>query len=137
MYQLPPSMHKDLDRLKAFLKVLPEKLIAVFEFRHESWFSQDTYKLLGDFNAGFCIHDLMDVPRIITSDVIYLRFHGTTGRYQGNYSKSALQGWAKWIKDHIKSKKAVYAYFNNDNHAYAVYNAKTLKEQSRRHRPAK
>jgi uncharacterized protein YecE (DUF72 family) len=137
LYQLPPSMHKDLDRLKAFLKVLPKKLVAVFEFRHESWFSEDAYELLKEFNAGFCIHDFVDVPRIVTSDVIYLRFHGATGRYQGNYSKSALQDWAKWINDHIKGKKAVYAYFNNDAHAYAVCNAKTLKEQSRRHRPAK
>ena len=139
LYQLPPSMHKDLDRLKAFLKVLPKKLIAVFEFRHESWFSEDSYELLKEFNAGFCIHDMpgMKVPRIVTSDVIYVRFHGATGRYQGNYSKSALQGWAKWIKDHIKGKKAIHAYFNNDSYAYAVCNAKTLKEQFRKHHPTK
>jgi uncharacterized protein YecE (DUF72 family) len=129
LYQLPPGMHKDLDRLGAFLKLLPRKPAAVFEFRHESWFSDDTYKLLGDFNAAFCIHDLMDVPRIITSDIIYLRFHGTTGRYQGNYSKPALRGWASWAKDNIKNKKGFFAYFNNDYSAYAVHNAKTLREQ--------
>jgi uncharacterized protein YecE (DUF72 family) len=137
LYQLPPSMHKDLDRLKAFLKVLPKKLIAVFEFRHESWFSEDAYELLKEFNAGFCIHDFVDVPRIITSDVIYLRFHGTTGRYQGSYSKSALRGWANWVKDNIKGKKAFFAYFNNDYNAYAVHNAKTLKEQFRKCHPTK
>jgi uncharacterized protein YecE (DUF72 family) len=137
LYQLPPSFHKDLDRLRSFLKVLrsvakamerrrPKKQIAVFEFRHESWFSDDSYELMREFNAGFCIHDLMDVPRIVTSDVIYLRFHGTTGRYQGNYSKAALQDWAKWIKDNLKGKKAVFAYFNNDYNAYAVNNAKQL-----------
>ncbi len=131
LYQLPPSMHKDLDRLRSFLKVLPKKQIAVFEFRHESWFSQDSYELLKEFNAGFCIHDMagMEVPRVITCDIIYIRFHGPTGRYQGNYSKSALQDWAKWIKDNLKGKKAVFAYFNNDIHAYAIYNGKTLKEQ--------
>ena len=68
-------------------------------------------------------------PRVVTGDVIYIRFHGSTGRYQGNYSKTALQGWAKWIKDNLKGKKAVYAYFNNDIDANAVRNAKTLKEQ--------
>jgi uncharacterized protein YecE (DUF72 family) len=140
LYQLPPSMHKDLDRLRGFLKILPKKPASVFEFRHESWFSDDTYELLGDFNAGFCIHDLIDVPRIVTSDVIYLRFHGTTGRYQGNYSKPALRNWADWAKYNIKSrkgcltagKKAFFAYFNNDYNAYAVYNAKMLKEQFRK-----
>lgn len=133
LYQLPPSFHKDLDRLQRFLKVLPKKQIAVFEFRHESWFSKDAYQLLREFNAGFCIHDMpgMEVPQIVTSNVIYVRFHGPTGRYQGNYSKSALQGWANWIKDNLKNKKAIFAYFNNDYNAYAVYNAKQLKEQFR------
>jgi len=131
LYQLPPNFHKDLDRLGTFMKYLPKKIIAVFEFRHESWFSEDTYKLLSGFNAAFCIHDLVGIstPRVITGDIIYIRFHGPTGKYQGNYSKSALQNWAKWIKDHIKGKKVVYAYFNNDIHAYAVNNAKQLKEQ--------
>lgn len=103
---------------------------AIFEFRHESWFSQDTYDLLKEFNAAFCIHDLVSIPtpRVITSDIIYIRFHGPTGKYAGNYSKSALQNWAKWIKDNLKGKKALYAYFNNDYNAYAIKNAKTLKE---------
>jgi uncharacterized protein YecE (DUF72 family) len=131
LYQLPPSFHKDLDRLKDFLLALLKKRVAVFEFRHESWFSQDTYDLLKEFNAAFCIHDLVSIPtpRVITSDIIYVRFHGPTGKYEGNYSKSSLQSWAKWIKDNFKGKKAVYAYFNNDYNAYAVKNAKTLKEQ--------
>jgi len=129
LYQLPPNMHKDLDRLRNFLEVLPKNRIAVFEFRHQSWFSEDTYNLLSEFNAAFCIHDMMNVPRIITCNVIYLRFHGTTGRYAGNYSKSTLQSWANWAKDNIKGKKAFFAYFNNDANAYAIKNAKTLKQQ--------
>ena len=131
LYQLPPNFHKDLDRLGTFIEHLPKKIIAVFEFRHDSWFCEDTYKLLKRFNVGFCIHDLAGIPtpRVITSDIIYIRFHGPTGKYAGNYSKSALQNWAKWITEHIKKAHALYAYFNNDAHAYAVRNAKTLKEQ--------
>lgn len=128
LYQLPPNMHKDLDRLEVFLKVLPKKPASVFEFRHESWFSKDTYVLLKKFNAGFCIHDLTDVPRIVTSDIIYLRFHGTTGKYQGSYSKPNLRNWANWAKDYIKGKKAFFACFNNDYNACAIRNAKTLKQ---------
>ena len=133
LYQLPPSLHKDLDLLESFLKCLPKRRLSVFEFRHKSWFSDDTYELLNKFNVGFCTHDMpgIEVPRVVTADIIYVRFHGPTGRYQGDYSKSALQSWAQWITDHVKGKKAVFAYFNNDIHAYAVYNAKTLKQQFR------
>jgi uncharacterized protein YecE (DUF72 family) len=130
LYQLPPSMHKDLDRLETFIKLLPKKQPAVFEFRHESWFSDDTYQLLNKFNIGFCTHDLpgRPSPRVITGDLIYLRFHGTTGRYAGNYSKPLLKNWSDWIKDNRKGVRTVYAYFNNDYNAYAVSNAKTFKE---------
>jgi len=130
LYQLPPSLHKDLDLLEAFLKLLPKKQLGVFEFRHKSWFSEDSYKLLRDFNAGFCIHDMPGIvsPRVVTSDIIYIRFHGPTGRYQGNYSKSDLQNWAKWIKENSREVCGVYAYFNNDIDANAIRNAKTLKE---------
>ena len=139
LYQLPPNFHKNLDRLGNFIKFLPEDQTAVFEFRHESWFSEDTYKLLSKFNAGFCIHDMpgMKVPRVVTADIIYIRFHGPTGKYQGNYSKAALQNWAKWLKEHTKQAHSIYAYFNNDIHAYAIRNAKILKEQSRKHYPTK
>jgi len=118
-------------RLKRPAKRNKDLTKAVFEFRHESWFCEDTYNLLKKFNAAFCIHDLVGIPtpRVITSDIIYIRFHGPTGKYAGNYSKSALQNWAKWIKDNLQHKKAVYAYFNNDYHAYAINNAKILREQ--------
>ena len=131
LYQLPPSMHKDLDLLASFTKLLAKNLPAVFEFRHKSWFSEDTFELLKKFNAGFCIHDMpgMKVPREVTADIIYIRFHGPTGKYAGNYSKSALQSWAKWITEHAEAVHSVYAYFNNDIDANAVRNAKTLKQQ--------
>jgi len=158
LYQLPPGFHKDLERLRDFLQVLRSVILngamrseeslsrrpdsssaagglimteSVFEFRHESWFSQDTYDLLNEFGVGFCIHDLVGVPtpRVITGHVIYVRFHGTIGRYDGNYSKSALKNWAEWIKEHISQVHGIYAYFNNDANAYAISNAKTLKEQ--------
>ena len=131
LYQLPPSFHKDLDRLEGFVRLLPKKLTAIFEFRHESWFSEDTYKLLDKFGAGFCSHDMpgIESPRVITGKVIYIRFHGPTGRYQGNYTKPMLEDWARWIKENIKQVRSVYAYFNNDIDANAIRNAKMLKEQ--------
>ncbi|MCJ7559466.1 DUF72 domain-containing protein [Candidatus Bathyarchaeota archaeon] len=56
-----------------------------------------------------------------------IRFHGTTGRYSGNYTDKMLADWANWLKKQTKNAHAIYAYFNND--AHAINNAKTLKEQ--------
>lgn len=128
LFQLPPSFHKDIDRLKEFIGFLPDTVHSVFEFRHKSWFSQDTYKLLKKHNISFCVHDMpgLKTPLIATGDTIYIRFHGSSGRYEGNYSEKMLKNWAKWINDHKKNIRKVYAFFNNDYNAYAVYNAKTL-----------
>jgi uncharacterized protein YecE (DUF72 family) len=131
LYQLPPTMHKDLDLLQAFIKLLGKKPRAVFEFRHKSWYSDDTFELLGKLGVGFCIHDMpgKESPRAVTADIIYIRFHGTTGRYAGNYPKSALQDWAAWLEEQAKKARAIYAYFNNDIGGHAIKNAKQLKEQ--------
>ena len=53
LYQLPPSLHKDLDLLASFVKLLPKRKIAVFEFRHQSWYENDTFELLEKLGVGF------------------------------------------------------------------------------------
>jgi uncharacterized protein YecE (DUF72 family) len=68
-------------------------------------------------------------PRSIVSDIIYIRFHGSTGKYSGSYSKSALQNWAKWLKEYKHEALGIYVYFNNDIHGHAIKNAKQLKQQ--------
>jgi uncharacterized protein YecE (DUF72 family) len=129
LFQLPPGFHKDLDRLEGFLKLLPGKKQSVFEFRHKSWYSDDAFELLKKYNTAFCIHDMerMETPRVVTADFIYVRFHGIGGRYSGNYPDSILKDWTGWLKEYLGKVRSVYAYFNNDTSAYAVYNAKTLK----------
>ena len=131
LYQLPPSLHKDLERLETFIRLLPKKPAAVFEFRHQSWYGDDTFELLNKLGVGFCVHDLSgnESPRVVTGDIVYVRFHGTSGRYAGDYPESQLEDWAKWIRDQAQNARAIYAYFNNDAQAHAIKNAKQLREQ--------
>ncbi len=65
----------------------------------------------------------------VTADFVYVRLHGPTQfKYQGSYSDAALQKWAKQCIAWQQDKKDVYVYFDNDQNAYAVFNALTLKE---------
>ncbi len=59
--------------------------------------------------------------------MVYIRFHGTEGRYSGCYTDRMLADWANWLKDQTKSARTIYAYFNNDAYAYAITNATTLR----------
>src|SRR5207253_3573217 len=58
----------------------------------------------------------------------YVRLHGPTqSKYQGSYSDAQLENWARRIEEWRRTLDAVYVYFDNDDSAYAVNNALTLK----------
>ena len=63
LYQLPPSLHKDLERLESFLSWLPSDLEQVVEFRHKSWYDEDVLALLDRYGVGFVAHDLKGSSR--------------------------------------------------------------------------
>ena len=129
LYQLPPNMHRDDDRLESFLSILPRGVKHVFEFRHQSWLEKKVFEILHKYNAGFCIFDMPSIacPVVATADFAYVRFHGSTGLYSSCYSDEELADWAKRLADLAADLKALYIYFNNDAEAFAVKNALTLR----------
>jgi uncharacterized protein YecE (DUF72 family) len=129
LYQLPPSLHKDLPRLEAFLQRLPPDLEQVVEFRHKSWYDEETLALLDRYAIGFVSHDLKGLvsPRWASGRTAYVRFHGSGGRYSGRYSDEALLGWTDWLLEQSREGRSVWCYFNNDIHGHALDDARTLK----------
>lgn len=129
LYQLPPNQKIDLEKMEHFLQNIPRKNRSVFEFRNDSWYEDSLYELLSKYNCGFCIHDMPEnsSPRIITSDILYVRFHGPSGKYRGDYPDKLMKDWAEWIAGKSSSSNEIYCYFNNDLKGFAVKNAKTLR----------
>jgi len=130
LWQLPPGFKANPERLKEFLRILPNDWRQAFEFRHESWLNDEVFKLLKSFKAVIVFQDYPDWPitEETTADFIYLRFHGKTGLYSACYSEKELKEWAGKINKWRKKGLDVYAYFNNDALGHAVENARTLKE---------
>jgi len=60
LFQLPPFLKKDLPRLTEFLGLLPKEHRAAFEFRNESWFSDDVYDALEKAGAALCLSERED-----------------------------------------------------------------------------
>jgi len=129
LYQLPPSLKRDDDRLAAFLAILPSRQKHVFEFRHPSWFAEEVYDLLRRHRAGFCIFDMpgLTSPQIATADFAYIRFHGRDSRYSSLYADKEMAEWAKKIAFLAKNLEDVYIYFNNDVQGHALDNSKTIR----------
>ena len=131
LFQLPPKWKVNATRLREFLEALPKGHRYVFEFRNETWYTEEIYQLLSDFNAAFCIYELAGhmSPMTITADFVYLRLHGPTEyKYQGSYSHAVLKKWAKQCIQWQTEKRDIYVYFDNDQEAYAAFNALTLKQ---------
>jgi uncharacterized protein YecE (DUF72 family) len=130
LFQLPPGLKYNKEKLVNILEVLPKNYRYTFEFRNDSWWNDEAYELLRENNIAFCLFELAGqiTPRIVTADYIYIRLHGPGGKYAGSYSDEVLSEWADSFKGWMKSGKDVYCYFDNDDSAYAVYNALTLNE---------
>jgi len=129
LFQLPPTFECDLHRLEGFLGLLPGDLTSVFEFRHDTWFRQETFDLLAEHGACFCSHDMprRPSPRRATGPAAYVRFHGLTRRYTGSYPEDVLLDWAHWLGERYREGRSIYAYFNNDVGGFAVDDAQRLR----------
>jgi len=75
LYQLPPNFKRDLGRLESFLAALPSSPRSALEFRHVSWFDDETYALLERFGVALCINDNdeFECPVKITAKHTYIR----------------------------------------------------------------
>ncbi len=96
LFQLPPNMKKDSGRLKSFLELLPSDARAAFEFRHESWFDDETFDLLREKDRALVVSDTDDKPLseiISTAGWGYLRLRRTA------YDENDLADWMKRVDD--------------------------------------
>ena len=129
LWQLPPSLHYNEERLESFCQLLNSSYKNVIEFRHDSWFTDAAYEILETNKVGYCIISSPTFPEILktTSDIAYVRFHGKEW-YRYDYSPEELEEWNKKL-NRLKVKE-LYVYFNNDANAYAVKNCQTIKEMA-------
>jgi uncharacterized protein YecE (DUF72 family) len=126
LWQLPPFFKKDIPRLEEFMDELrPYRYRHCFEFRHASWFDDDTFRTLSARNYSLChAHPSVAKDFPMTADYVYIRRHGRKG---GGYSNAFLKKDAEAIRKWTKQGKDVYIYFNNDAEGNAIRNAFTLK----------
>ncbi|HEY6530207.1 MAG TPA: DUF72 domain-containing protein [Cellvibrionaceae bacterium] len=98
------------------------------ELRHASWYCDAAYKMFEKHYTSVVLHDM---PGSATPDdcpinnLVYRRFHGPTGNYDGSYSDEIIHECAEQINKLIKHGKQIYVYFNNTIGA-ALANAQLL-----------
>ena len=125
LFQLPPNMKADLGVLEEFLTTLPKGVLSAFEFRHESWFTDDVFNLLKANNRALCVAETEErvTPDVTTADFAYYRYRKPT--YTGEERKTMTAR----LKEHLAAGRDVYAYFKHEETPEgALYAVEVLKE---------
>jgi uncharacterized protein YecE (DUF72 family) len=123
LFQLPPNFKKDAPRLREFLALLPSRPRAAFEFRHASWFDEETFGLLRQHRAALCVaeaEDDLEIPMIATADWGYLRLRRT------DYSERELKAWLGRVQN--QPWQDVFVFFKHEDEAKGPAFAKRFVE---------
>jgi len=130
LWQLPGLLKKNSARLQGFIDALqqwPEPRHCI-EFRHPSWFDDETADGLAQTNITVCLSDAETWPMWdrVTSNLVYIRLHGHARTYASSYSDPELAYWAGRIAQWNTQGKDVHVYFDNDAECAAPFNALAL-----------
>jgi uncharacterized protein YecE (DUF72 family) len=124
LFQLPPNFKADPELIGGFLAIpalqIKDAPPVAFEFRHESWFTDETYAVLRQHNAALCIAESND---LLTPEV-----HTAPGytcyrlRRDGGYSAVELDAFVKRFTT-LAEQREVYIYFKHEDEPTGALNA--------------
>ena len=95
LFQLPPNLKLDLERLERFLDLLAGRVPAAFEFRHPAWSDPGVVALLRGRGAAVCIADVDGTPvpeAVATAPFTYVRLR------RESYAAGDLAEWVARLR---------------------------------------
>ena len=124
LFQLPPNLEVDHQLLRSFLGSLPKRLPTAFEFRHASWFADETYAALKEHDAALCVAETeeMTTPEVATAGFVYYRFR------KPNYAPDERKAMVDRIQQHLDAGRDVFAYFKHEETPEGAIYARELLE---------
>jgi uncharacterized protein YecE (DUF72 family) len=131
LFQLPPNFRADAKRLAGFLRDASAlRMRLAFEFRHESWFDPEIYRLLERCKSALCAaeSDELTTPDIATAPFTCYRLR------KSRYSAAALKAIRERLTQRARTGE-VFACFRHDEEPAAALRAvrvlSALRRQSR------
>ena len=109
LFQLPPNMKRDDERLSSFLSRLPKDKRYAMEFRHESWFDETTFGALRDNDVAFVVSEQEEFasPVLATASWTYMRPHRL------DYDAAGFASWATRLKE--LGRDTNFVFFKHDH----------------------
>jgi uncharacterized protein YecE (DUF72 family) len=121
LFQLPPNLKADPDRLRTFLQWLPKDAAAAIEFRNDSWFSDAVFSLMREHNVALCIaeSDDLEVPEVQTASFAYYRFR------KSGYSDTTFRQVAEKLTS-AAEQRTIYAFLKHEEGPENALSARRL-----------
>ncbi|MFG3602934.1 DUF72 domain-containing protein [Micromonospora chersina] len=135
LVQLPPTMRADPAALDATLRLFPAEVRVAVEPRHQSWWTDDTRRVLERHRAALVWADRLSrpiTPLWRTTDFGYLRLHEGRARPWPRYGRAALATWVRRLATAFPAGEPAYVYFNNDPGGAAIVDAVAFAGLARR-----
>ncbi|MBV9572541.1 MAG: DUF72 domain-containing protein [Acidobacteriales bacterium] len=125
LFQLPPNMKANVAGLGEFLQSLPRSVPAAFEFRHESWFTDETFAVLKSHNRAVCVAETEErvTPDVVTAEFCYYRYRKPL------YTPEERATMVRRIREHLAFGRNVFAFFKHEETPQgALYAVEVFKE---------
>lgn len=141
LFQLPPSLPKDVSKLDQISKLIPTGIRVAFEFRNKSWYCREVYDAMGRYAFGLCDNISPDASKLrvdgtsieATSEAAttakvwhYIRCHKRANQLITNYTEGQLSQIADQLLARRSRNVVQYCFFLNDHEGNGPRNAKTL-----------
>jgi uncharacterized protein YecE (DUF72 family) len=122
LYQFARTFKCDLDRLDAYLPLLPGDIRFAFEFRHPSWLVDAVYERLSRRNIALCLaeSERLEVPKVLTADFGYFRLR------KADYPESAREEIAQQVRGLLDGGRDAYVYFKHEEDPHGALWAEEL-----------
>ena len=131
LFQLPPTLKKDMAVLRDFVELLPDGTRAAFEFRHPSWHDAEVFQALRERRVAVCVADSekMSTPVEVTAGYAYLRL-----RDEG-YQQADIERWASTVAS-LPAVSDVFVYFKHEEQGLGPDFAKRFMTATRQAAPS-
>jgi len=128
LFQTPPWLKRDDDRLAGFLGSLPRDVRCALEVRDPSWYVDEVYELLRTAGVALVHAEGERAPSPIeTLDITAPYAYARLRRREG-YDETSVAAWGERFRRMLDTGKDVYAYFRHDDTGANALSAERLRD---------
>jgi uncharacterized protein YecE (DUF72 family) len=128
LFQLPPNLKADAALLDDFCSQFPRTFRAAFEFRHDSWFADEVYRVLSKHDAALCFaeSDELRTPIVVTANFSYYRLR------RNEYTQEERQIIAQKLSEGVRVGRNIFAFFKHEERPESALYAEQLLQSTKR-----